>query len=73
MTTTSSAFTAIAVAEPVFTRRERLALAGFLAGYAGLTRERMPSTCASTRTGASSAACACSRPAARTSSASPAS
>src|SRR5947209_15405919 len=37
--TTSSASTAIAVAEPVFTRQERLALAGFLAGYTGLTRE----------------------------------
>jgi integrase/recombinase XerD len=29
----------IAVAEPVFTTQERLALAGFLAGYTGLTRE----------------------------------
>jgi integrase/recombinase XerD len=38
-TTTSSASTAIAVAEPVFTRPERLALAGFLAGYTGLTRD----------------------------------
>jgi integrase/recombinase XerD len=38
-TTTSSASTAIAVAEPVFTGHERLALAGFLAGYTGLTRE----------------------------------
>src|SRR5215468_11195184 len=38
-TTTSSASTAIAVAEPVFTRQERLALAGFLAGYTGLTRQ----------------------------------
>jgi hypothetical protein len=31
-TTTSSASTAIAVAGPVFTGHERLALAGFLAG-----------------------------------------
>jgi integrase/recombinase XerD len=38
-TTTSSASTAIAVAEPVFTRQERLALAGFLAGDTGLTRD----------------------------------
>ena len=38
-TTTSSASTAIVVAEPVFTRQERLALAGFLAGYTGLTRD----------------------------------
>jgi len=34
-TTTSSASTAIAVTEPVFTGHERLALAGFLAGYTG--------------------------------------
>jgi len=38
-TTTSSPSTAVAVAEPVFTNGERLALAGFLAGYTGLTRE----------------------------------
>jgi len=38
-TTTSSPSTVIAVAEPVFTSAERLALAGFLAGYTGLTRE----------------------------------
>ena len=37
--TTSSASTAIAVTEPVFTSHERLALAGFLAGHTGLTRE----------------------------------
>jgi integrase/recombinase XerD len=37
--TTSSTSTAIAVAEPVFTGPEQLALAGFLAGYTGLTRE----------------------------------
>src|SRR5262249_12092904 len=37
--TASSASTAIAVAEPVFTRQERLALAGFLAGFTGLTRD----------------------------------
>src|SRR5690348_11689398 len=36
---TTSPSTAIAVAEPVFTSHERLALAGFLAGYTGLTRE----------------------------------
>ena len=35
---TTSTSTAIA-AEPVFTEYERLALAGFLAGYTGLTRE----------------------------------
>ena len=38
-TTTTSAATAIAVPEPVFSAQERLALAGFLAGYTGLTRE----------------------------------
>jgi integrase/recombinase XerD len=37
--TTSSASTAITVAGPVFTGQEQLALAGFLAGYTGLTRE----------------------------------
>jgi integrase/recombinase XerD len=36
MATTS---TSTAVAAPVFTEPERLALAGFLAGYTGLTRE----------------------------------
>src|SRR6266516_2246279 len=37
--TSSSTSTVIAVCEPVFTGPERLALAGFLAGYTGLTRE----------------------------------
>ena len=36
-TTTTSA--ALIPAAPVFTNTERLALAGFLAGYSGLTRE----------------------------------
>jgi integrase/recombinase XerD len=36
---TTSTSTAVAVAESVFTEPERLALAGFLAGYTGLTRE----------------------------------
>jgi hypothetical protein len=36
MTTTTTS-TAIAVAEPVFSKSERQALAGFLAGYTGLT------------------------------------
>jgi site-specific recombinase XerD len=39
MTTTTSVSTAIAVTEAVFSPQERLALAGFLAGYSGLTRE----------------------------------
>ena len=37
MTTTTSA--ALIPVAPVFTNTERLALAGFLAGYSGLTRE----------------------------------
>jgi hypothetical protein len=37
---TTSTSTAVAVIEPVFTEPERLALAGFLAGYTGLTRAR---------------------------------
>jgi integrase len=36
---TMSMSTAVAAIEPVFTESERLALAGFLAGYTGLTRE----------------------------------
>ncbi len=36
---TTSAPTAVATVEPVFIEPERLALAGFLAGYTGLTRE----------------------------------
>src|SRR5215471_951749 len=38
-TTTAATSTAIAVPEPVFSAQERLAPAGFLAGYTGLTRE----------------------------------
>jgi integrase/recombinase XerD len=38
MTTVTSSNT-IATAEPPFTSQERLALAGFLAGYTGLTRD----------------------------------
>jgi site-specific recombinase XerD len=36
---TTSTSTVVAAAEPVFTDAEQLALAGFLAGYTGLTRE----------------------------------
>ena len=70
MTTTSSPSILIAVAEPVFANAERLALAGFLAGYTGLTREAYTLVCASTPAGAGSIMSACSMPAARTSSAS---
>jgi integrase/recombinase XerD len=38
-TTSTSTSAVVAVAEPMFTSQERLVLAGFLAGYAGLTRE----------------------------------
>lgn len=36
---TTSPSTAVVTVEPVFTEPERLALAGFLAGYTGLTRQ----------------------------------
>jgi integrase/recombinase XerD len=39
MTTTMSSSAALAVIEPAFCEAEKLALAGFLAGYSGLTRE----------------------------------
>jgi site-specific recombinase XerD len=37
--TATTPTTALATIQPVFTESERLALAGFLAGYRGLTRE----------------------------------
>ena len=37
--TTATPSTALVMIQPVFTDAERLALAGFLAGYRGLTRE----------------------------------
>ncbi len=37
--TTAAPFTALATIQPAFTDPERLALAGFLAGYRSLTRE----------------------------------
>ena len=37
--TTASPSAALAAIQPVFSDAERLALAGFLAGYRGLTRE----------------------------------
>ncbi len=39
MTTTISPSAALAVIEPAFSEAEKLALAGFLAGYSGMTRE----------------------------------
>ena len=38
-TTTTPSSSALIPAEPVFSGQERLALAGFLAGYSGLTRD----------------------------------
>jgi hypothetical protein len=38
--TTATPSTALATIQPAFTDPERLALAGFLAGYRGLTTER---------------------------------
>ena len=38
-TTTTSSSAALAVIEPAFSEPEKLALAGFLAGYSGMTRE----------------------------------
>ncbi len=39
MTTTIRPSAALAVTEPAFSETEKLALAGFLAGYSGMTRE----------------------------------
>ena len=39
---TAAASTALVTIQPAFTDAERLALAGFLAGYRGLTREAYP-------------------------------
>jgi hypothetical protein len=47
MTTTTVPTASLATIQPVFTDAERLALAGFLAGYRGLTRRRTQLTCAS--------------------------
>ena len=43
--TTAVPTTALATIQPVFTDAERLALAGFLAGYRGLTREAYAHLC----------------------------
>ena len=37
--TTTTLSSALVPAAPIFTNTERLALAGFLAGYSGLTRQ----------------------------------
>ena len=69
MVTTS---TAVATVEPVFTEPERLALAGFLAGYTGLTREAYALDLRQYAGWCQQHTSACSRPAEQTSSASPA-
>jgi hypothetical protein len=69
--TTAAPSTALVMIQPAFTDAERLALAGFLAGYRGLTREARW-TCASSPAGAGPGPCPCSRSAAATSKASPA-
>jgi len=66
--TTAAPSTALATIQPAFTDAERLALAGFLAGYRGLTRELMRWTCASSPPDAVLAPCCCSPLAAPTSS-----
>ena len=53
MTTTTTAPVPV---QPAFTDPERLALAGFLAGYRGLTREAYTLDCASSPPGAAGAA-----------------
>jgi hypothetical protein len=50
--TTAVPSTALAAIQPAFTDAERLALAGFRAGYRGLTRRPTLSTCASSPPGA---------------------
>jgi hypothetical protein len=71
MTTTTPSAALIPVA-PVFTNTERLALAGFVAGYGGLTREAYELDLRQYASWCHSTACACSRPAVLTSSVSPA-
>ena len=49
--------TALATVQPVFTDSERLALAGFLAGYRGRPARPTPWTCASSPPGATPGPC----------------
>ena len=69
--TATTPSTALATIQPSFTDTERLALAGFLAGYRGLTREAYTWTCASSPAGAGHGPFRCSRSAARISRPSP--
>ena len=70
--TATTPSTALATVQPVFTESERLALAGFLAGYRGLTREAYTLDLRQFTAGAASARCRCSRSGAPTSRPSPA-
>ena len=69
--TTTAPSTALVMIQPAFTDAERLALAGFPAGYRGLTREAYRWTCASSPPGAAPAPWPCSRSAEPASSRSP--
>ena len=69
---TATSSTALVTILPVFTGTERLALAGFLAGYSGLTREAYELDLRQFTSWCQQRPFPCSRPAARTSSASPA-
>jgi hypothetical protein len=53
--------TALVPTAPVFTNTERLALAGFLAGYSGLTRQAYELDLRQFTAGATSTSCICSR------------
>ena len=70
--TTAAPTTALVMIQPAFTDAERLALAEYLAGYRGLTREAYALAGAGSPLGAATALCRCSRFAAPTSKASPA-
>jgi len=70
--TTAAPSTALATIQPAFTDPERLALAGYLAGYRGLTRKAYALDLRQFTSGAAPALCPCSPSAAPTSKASPA-
>ena len=69
--TTAAPSTALATIQPAFTDAEPLALAGFLAGYRGLTREAYALDLRQFTTCAGPAPWPCSRSAAPTSRVSP--
>lgn len=53
--------TSVVLYDPQETSAEVKAVAGFLAGYSGRTREAYPSTCACSTGGATSTASSCCR------------